>query len=178
MSSGSSQSSSQQAAVDPELLDQTRQQIRGSLSARSRPFRAPRSAPPEFYEGFLNSLVQALAAEGGAVWILGEGGRLELAYQVNLRLTRLADRREDQEKHGRLLRKVITAGEGTLAAPHSGEGDDQTGNPTEYLLGARAACEAIRKCQGVVEVFQRPNPRPAVERGYLRFVQQMCELAG
>ena len=133
-------------------------------------------APAEFYEGFLNRLVQALAA-GERVWILGEGGRLELAYQVNLRLTRLADRREDQEKHGRLLRKIISSGEGSLAAPNSGDGDGQSGNPTDYLL-VIGPLRSDQEVQGVVEVFQRPNPRPAVKRGYLRFVLQMCELAG
>ncbi|MEX2140214.1 MAG: HlyD family efflux transporter periplasmic adaptor subunit [Pirellulales bacterium] len=174
MSSQTSQTSP--AAPDPDLLDQTRQQIRGLVSEIESLSRSD-VPPPEFYEGFLNRLVQALAAEGGAVWVLGEGGRLELAYQVNLRLTRLADRREDQEKHGRLLRKIITSGEGTLAAPHSGEGDDQTGNPTDYLL-VLGPLRSDQEVQGIVEVFQRPNPRPAVERGYLRFVQQMCELAG
>jgi biotin carboxyl carrier protein len=174
MSSQTSQSS--QANVDPDLLDQTRQQIRGLVSEIEALSRSD-VAPTEFYEGFLNRVVQALAAEGGAVWVLGEGGRLELAYQINLRLTRLADRREDQEKHGRLLRKIITSGEGSLAAPYSGDGDGQTGNPTEYLL-VMGPLRSDQDVQGIVEVFQRPNPRPAVERGYLRFVQQMCELAG
>ena len=174
MSSQTSQSS--QTSVDPDLLDQTRQQIRGLVSEIEALSRSD-VAPAEFYEGFLNRVVQALAAEGGAVWVLGEGGRLELAYQVNLRLTRLADRREDQEKHGRLLRKIITSGEGSLAAPYSGDGDGQTGNPTEYLL-VMGPLRSDQDVQGIVEVFQRPNPRPAVERGYLRFVQQMCELAG
>jgi biotin carboxyl carrier protein len=171
----SSQQTSQ-ATVDPDLLDQTRQQIRGLVNEIETLSRSD-VAPAEFYEGFLNRLVQALAAEGGAVWVLGEAGRLELAYQVNLRLTRLADRREDQEKHGRLLRKIITSGEGTLAAPQSGDGDGMTGNPTDYLL-VLGPLRSDQEVQGIVEVFQRPNPRPAVERGYLRFVQQMCELAG
>ncbi len=176
MSSGSSQSSSQQAAVDPELLDQTRTQIRGLVSEIEALSRSE-VTPPEFYEGFLNKLVQALAAEAGAIWVLGEGGRLELAYQINLRNTKLADRKEDQEKHGRCLRKIVTSGQGTLSAPHSGEGDGQTGNPTEYLL-VLGPLRSDQEMQGLVEIFQRPNPRPAVERGYLRFVQQMCELAG
>jgi biotin carboxyl carrier protein len=174
MSSQTSQSS--QTSVDPDLLDQTRQQIRGLVSEIEALSRSD-VAPAEFYSGFLNRVVQALAAEGGAVWVLGEGGRLELAYQINLQLTRLADRREDQEKHGRLLRKIITSGEGSLAAPYSGDGDGQTGNPTEYLL-VMGPLRSDQDVQGIVEVFQRPNPRPAVERGYLRFVQQMCELAG
>lgn len=164
-----------QATVDPELLDQTRQQIRGLVQEIETLSRSS-VAPQEFYEGFLNRLVQALAAEAGAVWILGQGGRLELAYQINLRLTHLADRKEDQERHGRLLRKVITSGEGSLAQPHSGDGDGQTANPTEYLL-VLGPLRSDQDVKGVIEVFQRPNGRPAVERGYLRFVQQMCELA-
>ncbi len=174
MSSQTTQTSP--AAPDPDLLDQTRQQIRGLVSEIEALSRSD-LPPSEFYEAFLNRLVQALAAEGGAVWVVGEGGRLELAYQINLRLTRLADRREDQEKHGRLLRKIITSGEGTLAAPNSGDGDGQSGNPTDYLL-VLGPMRSDQEVQGIVEVFQRPNPRPAVERGYLRFVQQMCELAG
>jgi biotin carboxyl carrier protein len=172
----STQTSQTSQSVDPELLDQTRAQIRGLVNEIETLSRSD-VAPSEFYEGFLNRLVQALAAEGGAVWVIGEAGRLELAYQINLRLTRLADRREDQEKHGRLLRKIITSGEGTLAAPQSGDGDGLTGNPTDFLL-VMGPLRSDQEVQGVVEVFQRPNPRPAVERGYLRFVQQMCELAG
>ena len=108
-------------SVDPELVEETKQQIRVLVNEIAQ-LAASDLPESEFYEGFLNRVVQALAAEAGAVWVVGEGGRLELAYQINLRLTRLADKREDQEKHGRLLRKVITGGEGSLAAPNSGDG--------------------------------------------------------
>jgi hypothetical protein len=76
MSTQTTQSSP--AAPDPDLLDQTRQQIRGLVSEIETLSRSD-VAPAEFYEGFLNRLVQALAAEGGAVWVVGEAGRLELA---------------------------------------------------------------------------------------------------
>ena len=32
--------------------------------------------------------------------------------------------------------------------------------------------------EGVIEIFQRPDSQPATQRGYLRFLIQMCELAG
>ncbi len=35
-----------------------------------------------------------------------------------------------------------------------------------------------RETKSVVEIFQRPNPSVKTQRGYLRFLQQMCELAG
>ncbi len=166
----------QQQPVDPSLLDQTRQQIRSLVSEIETLVRSD-AAPQEFYAEFLNRVVQALAGDAGAIWIVGEGGRLELAYQINLRLTKLADRKEDQEKHGRLLRKIVASGEGTLEQPYSGDGDGQSGNPTEYLL-VLGALRSDQEVQGIIEVFQRPNGRAAVERGYLRFLLQMCDLAG
>src|SRR5262249_34829964 len=49
-------------------------------------------------------------------------------------------------------------------------------NPTDSLivLGILKSDQEIR---GLVEIFQRAGGRPAVERGYLRFVMQMCDLA-
>ena len=58
-----------------------------------------------------------------------------------------------------------------------GEGEDAGGNPTGYLLVlAPLASDGV--IEGVIEVFQRPDSQPATQRGYLRFLIQMCELAG
>jgi hypothetical protein len=167
---------STESSSDPELADQMRQQIRVLVREIENLSRSD-VAPSEFYEGFLGRIVSAMAAEGGAVWILGEGNRLELVYQINLRATNLADKREEQEVHGRLLRKVITSGEGLLAAPQSGNQEDQSGNPTNFLL-VLGTLKNEQETQGIVEVFQRPGGLPNVERGYLRFLSQMCDLAG
>ncbi|MDZ4820342.1 MAG: HlyD family efflux transporter periplasmic adaptor subunit [Planctomycetota bacterium] len=168
-------STEQQQTPEAHLVDQTRQQIRGLIGEIESLARS-NLAPQEFYAGFLSRVVQAVGAEAGAVWALGESGRLELAYQVNLRSTRLADRKEDQERHGRLLRKVVGTGEGMLVQPQSGDGDGQVGNPTDFLL-VLGALRSDQEIQGVVEIFQRSGGLPAVERGYLRFLLQMCAVA-
>ena len=73
-----------------------------------------------------------MAAVGGAVWSVAESGALELTYQINLRETRLAEQEEDLNRHGMLLHHTMQSGEGTLIAPHSGEGDDSgAANPTD-----------------------------------------------
>ena len=134
-------------------------------------------APHEFYDAVLNRIVTALAAVGGAIWTVSETGQLTLEYQINLRETRLADSEEDQVHHGRLLRKVITSGEGMLMAPHSGAGDaEEGGNPTDFLL-VLGPLKTANETAGVLEIFQRPGSSPTVQRGYLRFLLQMCELA-
>ncbi len=164
--------------VDPELVEQTKQQIRNLVREIAQLSKSDLS-PVEFYDQLLNRIVSALAAAGGAVWVVGEQGSLEVQYQINLRDTRLADSQDDQLRHGRLLRRVLTSGEGMLAQPHSGtlDGDEAEGNPTDFLM-VLGPLKTDTETRGVVEVFQRPGGSPTVQRGYLRFLLQMCEFAG
>ena len=167
---------STEQSVDPELVEQTKQQIR-SLVREIAQIAKSDVAPLEFYDAVLNRVVTALAAVGGAIWTVTETGQLTLEYQINLRETRLADSEDDQVAHGRLLRKVITAGEGMLMAPQSGGGNAEDGtNPTDYLL-VLGPLKTANETAGVMEIFQRPGSSVTVQRGYLRFLQQMCDLA-
>ena len=164
-------------SFDPELVDQTRQQLRGLVHEIEGLSRSD-VAPSDFYAGFLNRVVSALAAAGGAVWTLEDNGQWKLAYQINLGQTRLAENEDFQRRHGLLLQNVAAKGQGTLIAPNSGGGDEsEAGNPTEYLL-LISTLKSDKEVQGLVEIFQRPSGRPTVERGYLRFLSQMCDLAG
>src|SRR5882757_2474888 len=110
---------STEQSVDPELVEQTKQQIRNLVREIAQLSKSELS-PSQYYDALLNRVVSALAAVGGAVWTLADSGGLELAYQINLHETRLADSTENQAQHGRLLRKVVTGGQGLLVAPHSG----------------------------------------------------------
>src|SRR3990172_9330722 len=131
----------------------------------------------------LNKVVSALAAPGGAVWTTADAGGLQLAYQINLQQTGLAENQVGQQQHGRLLRQVMLGSEGALVAPHSGAGevtdsDEQAAaNPTEFLL-VLAPMRNDQGPQGVLEIFQRPGARITTQRGYLRFLLQVCEFAG
>ena len=150
--------------------------------------------PDRYYEEFLNKVVAALAAVGGAVWTQSDAGGLQLAYQINLRQTGLAENPIAQEQHGRLLHRVLTApagaegGAGEIVAPHSGysaegmlvesDADEHApANATDYLL-VMAPVHNDEGAQGIVEIFQRAGGRPQVQQGYLRFLQQTCQLAG
>jgi multidrug efflux pump subunit AcrA (membrane-fusion protein) len=167
---------STEQSVDPELVEQTKQQIRNLVREIAQIAKSDVS-PQEFYDAVLNRVVTALAAVGGAVWTVTETGQLSLEYQINLRETRLAESEEDQVKHGRLLRRVITSGEGLLMAPHSGSGSAEDGsNPTDFLL-VLGPLKTANETAGVMEIFQRPGTSLTVQRGYLRFLLQMCELA-
>ena len=77
-------------SLDPQLIEQTRQQIRLLVNEISQLAKSD-VAPEAFYGEFLPRVVSALAAIGGAVWVLEAQGRLTLGYQINLQETQLRD---------------------------------------------------------------------------------------
>ncbi|MCA9245537.1 MAG: HlyD family efflux transporter periplasmic adaptor subunit [Planctomycetales bacterium] len=167
---------SDSSSVNPQELEQTKRQIR-SLVEEIAALSKKKVGADEYYPEFLNRVVEALAAIGGAVWLLGEGNQLKLAYQINLKRASLDEPGDHQARHARLLGQVIQSGEGALVPPHSGSGDDlEAANPTELLL-VLAPLKADEKTEAIIEIFQRPTAQPATRRGYLRFLLQMCELA-
>jgi len=165
-------------SLDPQLIEQTKQQIRTLVSEIAQ-FSKSEMAPEEFYAELLPRVVSALAAIGGVVWSKDDQGRLALQYQINLQETKLpAKSEEEQLRHARLLHKVMTTGEGFLVPPQSGTGEaDQAANPTDFLLVLGALKTEI-EVVGAIEIFQRPESGPSTQKGYLRFLVQMCDLAG
>ena len=101
---GSKQRMSTEQSVDPELVEQTKQQIR-NLVREIAQISKSEIAPVDFYDAVLSRIVTALAAVGGAIWTVAENGQLMLEYEINLRETRLGESEENQVRHGRLLRK-------------------------------------------------------------------------
>ena len=160
-----------------DQIEKTKQQIRGLVGEIAQLSKSD-MAPEEYYMAFLQRVIQALAAVGGAVWILGEGKKPQLSYQVKLSPELLESDSEDAQKHFRLLDYVVNSGQPALIPPMSGAGDEKMGgNPTQQLL-VIAPLGHDGAVEGLVEIFQRPDAQPNTQRGYLRFLLQMCELAG
>lgn len=167
---------STEQSLDPQLVEQTKQQIR-ALVAEIAQLAKSDVGPQEFYAEFLPRVVSALAAIGGAVWTTEDEGRLSLAYQVNVQRTGLLENEEAQRQHSHLLQRAFTGGEPMLVPPHSGAGEeDQGANPTDFLL-VFGPLKTDLETVGVVEIFQRPEAGVNTQKGYLRFLNQMCDLA-
>ena len=170
------------ASVDAAEVERAKREIQGLVQEIAELSRTEVDQA-EFYDALLNKVVAALAAPGGAVWTLADTGGLQLTYQINLRDTGLIENPIGQSQHGRLLRQVLQGTDGALISPHSGSGDaaeddpEAAANPTDFLL-VLAPVYNDQGPQGVVEVFQRPGARIATQRGYLRFLLQICEFAG
>jgi multidrug efflux pump subunit AcrA (membrane-fusion protein) len=161
--------------VDPRLVEQAQAQIRGLVDEIVALARKETNAE-QFYTEFLNRVVQALAAVGGVVWKAGEGGGPEVQAQLNFQEQRLGNSKEELIAHRRLIHNTFRTGESVLVQPHSGGTDANGVNPSEYLL-VLGPVKIGDETHHVVEIFQRPNPSQRTQRGYLRFLVQMCEVA-
>jgi multidrug efflux pump subunit AcrA (membrane-fusion protein) len=168
---------SMEQPVDSQAIEGAKRQIRGLVDEIAK-LSKQELEPDVYYGEFLQRVVSALAAVGGAIWTLTPDRRLRLDFQINLRETPIAEPGEDQRRHTRLLSRIIEQNEPLLAAPYSGSaGDEEAGNPTSFLL-VLAPIVSENNVEGVVEIFQRPGSEPVAQRGFLRFVTQMAELAG
>ena len=73
--------SSDQSSVNAETIEQTKQQIRSLVSEISQLSKSDIGAE-QYYAAFLQRVVSALAAVGGAVWLVEEGRRLQLSLET------------------------------------------------------------------------------------------------
>ena len=163
-------------AVDQNLVNETKKQI-SALIQEIAELAQSDVTTEDFYSGFLTRTTSALASVGGAVWTLKEEGNLSLTYHINLASSGLSDEPEKQVTHNRLLSRLAESGEPTLVAPQSsGAETDQPGNPTDFLL-VICPLKIDQQVVGLVEVFQRAGTGPTTQRGYLRFLMQMCDIA-
>ncbi len=163
--------------IESQLVDQTKTQIR-TLVQEIAALSKSDCTQEDFFEGFLTRATSALASLGGAIWVRKSNEEpLKLNYHINLKQTNLATDKTAQKQHTLLINKLVEQGEPTLISPNSGSGStDEAGNPTDNLL-VFAPFRINNETIGLVEIFQRPNAGPSTQRGYLRFVTQMAELA-
>lgn len=161
---------------DAKLVQETRIQIRGLVQEIAQISQSDCSVE-EFYEGFLTRVTSALASVGSAIWTVENGDQPVLQYQINMSQTGLAEDETARVRHHLLLRKLVQNPEPSLVHPESGGNDpDEAGNPTPFLL-VIAPLVIDNRTVGLVEIFQRPGSGPTTQRGYLRFLVQMSDLA-
>lgn len=163
-------------SVDQQQVEDTKAQIRGLVNEIASLAKSGATAE-EFYPELLTRVITALAAHGGAVWLLDDDRQLRLQYQINAEPSVLGADSDDALRHTKLIQRVAGAGQSLLVPPYSGTTDgDGEGNPTRYLL-VLGSLQHDGQQDGLIEVFQRPDTAPETQRGYLRFLQQMCDLA-
>ncbi|MBX6313296.1 MAG: biotin/lipoyl-binding protein [Isosphaeraceae bacterium] len=163
--------------LDPGLLEQTKNQIR-KLVAEIAELAESDIQPAEFHAEFLNRVVAAVAANGGALWLLDGRGGLKLQYQLEFHRTGLLDNRQRALPHDALLGCMFQASQATIIPPGAAiEGVPNAGNPTPFAL-ILAPLFVDKQPVGVVEILMDPNRRAVTQKSTLRFVSDLCDLAG
>jgi biotin carboxyl carrier protein len=162
--------------IDPGLLEQTKNQIR-KLVAEIAELAESDIQPPEFYVEFLNRSVAAVAASGGALWLLDGRNNLKLQHQLEFRLTGLLDGRVRTQPHDALLGCMIQASQPQIIPPGATvEGVPAAANPTPFAL-ILAPLLVDKQVVGLVEILMDPTRRAASQKSTLRFVSDLCDLA-
>jgi hypothetical protein len=162
--------------IDPGLLEQTKNQIR-KLVAEIADLAESDIQPAEFYVEFLNRSVAAVAASGGAFWMMDGRGGLRLQYQVEFGVTGLMDGRVKTAPHDALLGCMLQATQAQIIPPSAViEGVPQAFNPTDQAL-IIAPLMVDKQVMGLLEIVMDPTRRAAQQKSTLRFVSDLCDLA-
>ncbi|MEQ1827201.1 MAG: biotin/lipoyl-binding protein [Pirellula sp.] len=160
-----------------ENVENTKRHIRSLVSEISDLSKSDAPAA-QYYPAVLQRIISALAATGGAIWLLDEEGTMRLTHQIQLDPALLQSSNPASGLHGRLLSRLFSQGRAELVPPMSGSGEEGgEGNPTRYLL-VTAPLTANKQSVGLLEVFQRPDAPADAQRGYLRFLEHMTKLIG
>lgn len=163
--------------IDPGLLEQTKTQIR-KLVAEIAELAESDIQPNEFYGEFLSRAVAAVAASGGALWLMDGKGGIRLQQQLEFHLSGLLDGRVRTQPHDALLGCMVQASQATIIPPGATvEGVPNAGNPTGYSL-ILAPLTVDKQVVGLVEILMDPTRRAAQQKSTLRFVGDLCDLAG
>jgi multidrug efflux pump subunit AcrA (membrane-fusion protein) len=163
--------------IDPGLLEQTKNQIR-KLVAEIAELAESDIQPAEFHVEFLNRVIAAVAASGGVLWLMDGRGSLKLQHQLEFRQTGLLDNRQLAAPHDALLGVMLQASQPQIVPPGAAvEGVPNAGNPTSFSL-ILAPLTVDKQVVGLVEILMDPTRRAATQKSTLRFVSDLCDLAG
>jgi hypothetical protein len=155
--------------ADRDAIEKGKRTIREKVHRIKELGKRPEIKPEEYFATFLPEVVSCLAAKSGAVW-MRSNATLKLTYCVNQKSSVLGDKRM-QDRHDQLLQTAFHRGESMRISPRKG------GNPTNFLL-LLSPIKVKDQIVGMLEIYQRAGAEPPVQRGYQRFLAQMCELAG
>ncbi len=167
------------STVDPRSVEEARQQIRALIGEIEQLSKSD-AAEADFFRGLLERVIEAMGAVAGLVWLTGKEGRVEPIAHLKMHETGLSDSPEVQAAHSGLVQTLMSSPSGLLVPPQaaltSPDGKPTGSNPSNLLV-IGAPIDRGESRQGLIEIFHQPN-QTDVERGYLKFLQQVSAVAG
>lgn len=128
-----------------------------------------------FFAALIDRTVCAIAAQGSVIWDLRSEEPVAVARTGAV--TDLAISPEQRATHLRMLQEVAL-NQAPVVVPSTPDADDplQPHNPTRFPAAVVPIADLTGACY-LIEVFLEQEAGVATQRGYLRFVAQMSDLA-
>jgi hypothetical protein len=163
---------------ESEEFERARREIHEFLARLERMAHGD-AAPADFFAFLRDGIHRLMESVAELVWVVGENGQVEPICHAGTELTGISATPESLEAHNALV-PALFGGAGGLLVPPGAEVTGQDGaalasNQTALLvISAPIDCTSGRA--GLIEVFHQPN-QDDVQRGYLRFTEQVASLA-
>ena len=164
------------------LVQDTRREISQIVREVATAARSERSTK-EFFSLFIDRTVRAMAAEGAVIW-RRDIEQPDASPEPVYRLGRITDRdipAESSAVHQLMLSEVAKDNQPVVVPASPGAtATDVPANPTHVPVAVVPIANdpSAATADYVIEVFLEPEGGIATQRGYLRFVAQMADLAG
>jgi len=122
--------------------------------------------PAEFFQKFLETLVEAMGAQAGVVWTRGQGNRLQIISERGLADTGLTQNPQTAHLNQQILMDVMSNGQARVLSPD----EEKVATNHVHIF---AALHSNKQTLGIVQIFQRADSPIEARSGYLQFVEQM-----
>lgn len=149
------------------------QELQGFVASIDRLARTETS-PDAFQSELVNGLVETLAAQGAAMWLVLSDEEVNLEYSTGLESG--AEGSFDPKTHRHLATVVAQQGKLQYLAPSSDSTEDQLSNDGPFGAYLVPIING-RTCVGVLELIQRGGLSPAGHRGHERLLTTLAEIA-
>ena len=91
--------------------------MRSLAKLKNSPKQMPQEA--EFFEAFLERVIEAMGAVAGLVWLTGKEGRVEPIAHLKMQDTGLSDSEEVQSAHSGMVHALMNSPSGLLVPPQA-----------------------------------------------------------
>ncbi len=154
-------------AIDPQLLQQTRQRIDGNLARLAKLARTEVLAS-RFYGELLRGVVTTLAALDGAIWTTERDGGVRIAH-------RISDDNEDSAERESIVLEAVKNRQSAIKRLTSIESVEETSTSGDLVLAV--PIPGRQSPIGVLEIRQRGDTPRATQQGNLRFCEKAAAIA-
>ncbi|MGI9178037.1 MAG: hypothetical protein ACR2IT_09300, partial [Pirellulales bacterium] len=136
-------------------------------------------AAGEFFGFIRDGVHRLMESVAEVVWLVGDGGQVEPIIHSGIDETGVSSTPEGVDAHNALVAGMFGSGTGLIVPPGGSlSGPDgavvSTNGTALVVIAAPIDCGSGRS--GLIEIFHRPN-QDDVQRGYLRFSEQVAGLA-